>query len=57
MGDARRKVPSVDTLLRSGPGKRASAVLGRSVLKRTITSTLEEMRARATAGDEPPPAD
>ncbi|MGZ4131756.1 MAG: L-seryl-tRNA(Sec) selenium transferase, partial [Actinomycetota bacterium] len=56
-GDVRRQVPSVDALLRSGPGVRASAVVGRAVLKRTLTRTLDEVRAEAAAGVEPPMAD
>jgi hypothetical protein len=34
--DVRSTVPSVDAILRSGPGVRASTVVGRSVLKRTL---------------------
>jgi L-seryl-tRNA(Ser) seleniumtransferase len=56
-GDARRKVPSVDALLRSEPGQRASATVGRSVLKRTLTTSLEEIRSAAAAGAEPPSDD
>ncbi|MGE5226778.1 MAG: L-seryl-tRNA(Sec) selenium transferase [Planctomycetaceae bacterium] len=56
-GDARRQVPSVDALLRSGPGVRACAVVGRAVLKRTLTSTLDEARTEAAAGIDPPMAD
>jgi L-seryl-tRNA(Ser) seleniumtransferase len=56
-GDVRRQVPSVDALLRSGPGVRASAVVGRAVLKRTLTSTIEEVRGEAADGVEPPIGD
>ena len=56
-GDVRRKLPSVDALLRSPPGTRASAVVGRAVLKRTLTDTLEEARAAAAQGVEPLPDD
>ena len=55
--DARRKVPSVDVLLRSEPGRRASASLGRPLLKRTIGLTLQEVRTAATEGVDPPSDD
>ncbi|MFM8999689.1 MAG: L-seryl-tRNA(Sec) selenium transferase [Actinomycetota bacterium] len=35
---ARRRLPSVDALLRSEPGRRAAATFGRPLLKRTITA-------------------
>ena len=53
-GDARRKVPSVDALLRSGPGQRAASSFGRALLKRTLATELEEVRAAAAKGVEPP---
>jgi L-seryl-tRNA(Ser) seleniumtransferase len=55
--DVRRTVPSVDALLRSDPGRRAAAALGRSVLKRTLTAVLEEVRVAAAKGTPPPPDD
>lgn len=55
--DARRKVPSVDALLRSEPGRRASGSLGRPLLKRTIGLTLQEVRTTATKGVDPPSDD
>ncbi len=55
--DARRKVPSVDAVLRSTPGQRASRVVGRAVLKRTLTAELEAVREGAGRGEEPPIAD
>ena len=55
--DARRKVPSLDALLRSEPGRRASASLGRPLLKRTIGFTLREVRTAATEGVDPPSDD
>src|SRR3990170_3118664 len=55
--DARRKVPSVDAILRSTPGQRAARVVGRTVLKRTVTAELEAVRAAAAGGEEPPIAD
>jgi L-seryl-tRNA(Ser) seleniumtransferase len=56
-GDVRRKVPSVDTLLRSEPGLRASATVGRPLLKRTLLATLSEIRAGAADGTKPPSDD
>jgi L-seryl-tRNA(Ser) seleniumtransferase len=53
----RRKIPSVDTLLRSGPGRRASATFGRSLLKKTLNRTLDEVRAAAAKGTPPPDQD
>jgi L-seryl-tRNA(Ser) seleniumtransferase len=55
--DVRRKVPSVDAILRSVPGQRAARVVGRAVLKRTLTAELETVRAGAADGAEPPIAD
>jgi L-seryl-tRNA(Ser) seleniumtransferase len=55
--DARRKVPSVDALLRSEPGRRAIASFGRPLLKRTIARTLDEARGSAERGIEPPSDD
>ncbi len=55
--DARRKVPSVDALLRSGPGRRAATVVGRAVLKREVGAVLDEIREAAARGEEPPVAD
>jgi L-seryl-tRNA(Ser) seleniumtransferase len=50
---ARRALPSVDALLRSGPGRKASAEFGRAVVKRAIQETLAEARARVGRGGEP----
>jgi L-seryl-tRNA(Ser) seleniumtransferase len=55
--DARRKVPSVDALLRSDPGRRAAGSLGRPTLKHTLSATLQEIRGAAERGIEPPPED
>ncbi len=55
--DVRRKLPSVDALLRSAPAIRGSKTVGRAVLKRTLTSTLAEVRAGAARGIEPPDDD
>jgi L-seryl-tRNA(Ser) seleniumtransferase len=53
--DVRRKLPSVDALLRSVPGRRAAAHLGRPLVKRTLEDVLAEARAAAAAGQDPPP--
>src|SRR3990172_7696900 len=53
----RRKIPSVDALLRSDPGRRASATLGPPLLKRSIQQVLDETRAATDRGAEPPPDD
>ncbi|MGH2681220.1 MAG: L-seryl-tRNA(Sec) selenium transferase [Actinomycetota bacterium] len=55
--DVRRKVPSVDALLRSDPARRAASVLGRPLLKRTLEDVLAEVRSAAAEGDDPPPAE
>ena len=59
MGTAepRRKIPSVDALLRSEPGCRASATFGRALLKRTLNRALEGVRAAAEKGIQPPEDD
>ena len=54
---ARRKIPSVDTLLRSEPGKRASASLGRALVKRALQTVLEQIRSEAEHGTPPPDDD
>ena len=54
---ARRGVPSVDALLRSGPGKKASAEFGREVVKRAVQEVLAEARERAARGRELDPPD
>jgi len=57
MSDARRKVPSVDALLRSEPGRRAASTFGRALLKQTLSQALDEVRTGASAGTPPPPDD
>jgi L-seryl-tRNA(Ser) seleniumtransferase len=52
--DARRRLPSVDALLRSAAGKRASERFGRGVVKQAIHLTLEEVRTSAARGAAPP---
>ncbi|MBA3691089.1 MAG: L-seryl-tRNA(Sec) selenium transferase [Actinobacteria bacterium] len=57
MADVRRKVPSVDGLLRSPAGRRAATSLGFPLLKRILTDVLEEARGAAGGGVDPPSAD
>ena len=52
----RRTLPSIDALMRSEPGKRASASLGRPLVKHMLAQVLGRARTRASHG-EPPPAD
>jgi L-seryl-tRNA(Ser) seleniumtransferase len=52
--EPRRKIPSVDSLLRSEPARRASATLGRALLKHTLNLVLDDIRAAAQKGTEPP---
>jgi L-seryl-tRNA(Ser) seleniumtransferase len=54
---ARRKIPSVDALLRSAPGRRAAASLGRPLLKAELARTLDVVRTAAARGIDPPQAD
>jgi len=53
--DVRRKIPSLDALLRSDPARRAAAHLGRALVKRTLEDALAEARVAAANGEEPPP--
>jgi L-seryl-tRNA(Ser) seleniumtransferase len=55
--DARRKVPSVDALLRSEPGRRAIANFGRPLVKRLVARTLDDARGAAARGIQPPSND
>jgi len=54
---ARRAVPSVDALLRSGPGRKASTEFGRDVVKRAVQEVLAEARRNAGRGHDPLPPD
>jgi L-seryl-tRNA(Ser) seleniumtransferase len=54
---ARRKIPSVDALLRSAPGRRAIASLGRPLLKAELVRTLDAVRGAAARGVDPPEPD
>ncbi|HET9723527.1 MAG TPA: L-seryl-tRNA(Sec) selenium transferase [Actinomycetota bacterium] len=55
--EPRRRVPSVDALLRSEPGKRAARSLGRPVVKFALQRTLEDVRTDVAGGAEPPTRD
>jgi L-seryl-tRNA(Ser) seleniumtransferase len=57
MSDARRALPSVDTLLRSAPGQRAAKSLGRPLLKATLTAVLDEARSANGSEGGAPSAD
>ena len=54
--DGRRGVPSVDALLRSGPGRKGVAKFGRALVKQALQATLDGVRADAARG-EPVPED
>jgi L-seryl-tRNA(Ser) seleniumtransferase len=49
-GDPRRRVPSIDALLRSLPGKKGSEKFGRPLVKRALSIALDEVRADAADG-------
>lgn len=49
-GAGRRAIPSVDSLLRSEPGRRAAAALGRSLIKDRLVAVLAEQREEARRG-------
>ena len=55
--DVRRKVPSVDVLLRSDPARRATRTLGRHLIKRMLEDVLAEVRSAAADGEDPPPGE
>ncbi|MGZ5213423.1 MAG: L-seryl-tRNA(Sec) selenium transferase [Actinomycetota bacterium] len=55
--DVRRRLPSVDALLRSEPGRRAIANFGRPIVKRMLIQTLQETRGWAARGADPPSDD
>jgi L-seryl-tRNA(Ser) seleniumtransferase len=48
--DLRRKVPSVDSLLGSEPGRRGAAKFGRQIVKHALKATLAEVRTEAASG-------
>ena len=53
MSDPRRALPSVDSLLRSAPGKRAAERFGRSVVRRAIQVVLSGYRTSRGAKPDP----
>ncbi|HEX9823503.1 MAG TPA: L-seryl-tRNA(Sec) selenium transferase [Actinomycetota bacterium] len=50
MVDPRRRLPSVDSLLRSAPGRRASERFGRALVRQALQEALGEARARVEKG-------
>src|SRR5215213_6400154 len=48
--EPRRRIPSVDALLRSEPGRRASGTFGRPLVKHALSITLEQVREAAERG-------
>ncbi len=55
--EARRRLPSIDALLRSEPGRRACGSFGRPLVKLALQAVLGELRAAATKGVAPPADD
>ena len=55
--DHRRRVPSVDALLRSVPGKKAAKKFGRPVVKHSLQATLNALRDEAAQGSSVPTDD
>jgi L-seryl-tRNA(Ser) seleniumtransferase len=55
MPDPRRRTPSVDSLLRSAPGRRASDRFGRAVVRQAVRQVVDLVRAAAARGRTPPP--
>jgi L-seryl-tRNA(Ser) seleniumtransferase len=55
--EARRRIPSLDALLRSDAGKHASVTFGRTLVKASLARTLSELRAAAKRGDQVPSDD
>ncbi|MGH2767177.1 MAG: L-seryl-tRNA(Sec) selenium transferase [Actinomycetota bacterium] len=53
MADGRRRLPSVDSLLRSEPGRRAAGRFGRPVVRAAIRSVLDDVRRAAARGRTP----
>ena len=48
--EPRRRIPSVDALLRSEPGRRAIGTFGRPLVKHALSVTLEQVRQAAEEG-------
>jgi len=55
--EPRRRIPSVDALLRSEPGRHAGGTFGRPLVKYALSVTLEQVREAAQRGTQPPPDD
>ncbi|MDP8955458.1 MAG: L-seryl-tRNA(Sec) selenium transferase [Actinomycetota bacterium] len=48
--NSRRKIPSVDALLRSSPGKKAAEKFGHAVVKEALRATFADIRDEAARG-------
>src|SRR6266545_4451235 len=48
--DSRRSVPSLDALLRSAPGKKATLKFGRPLVKHALQAILSQIRTEAARG-------
>jgi len=55
--EPRRRIPSVDALLRSKPGRRAADTFGRPLVKHALTVTLGQVRDAAERGEPLPDED
>ncbi len=55
--ERRRRIPSVDTLLRTDPARKAASKFGKPLLTEAIRQVLAAIRERATAGQDPPEQD
>jgi L-seryl-tRNA(Ser) seleniumtransferase len=55
--EPRRRIPSVDALLRSEPGRHAAETFGRPLVKLALTITLDRARDAAERGTPPPDDD
>ncbi|HET8526962.1 MAG TPA: L-seryl-tRNA(Sec) selenium transferase [Actinomycetota bacterium] len=55
--EPRRRIPSVDALLRSEPGRRATETFGRPLVKHALTVTLGQVREAAEQGAPLPDED
>ncbi|HEV3475021.1 MAG TPA: L-seryl-tRNA(Sec) selenium transferase [Actinomycetota bacterium] len=53
MADPRRRLPSVDVLLRSEPARRAADRFGREVVRQAIRTVLDGVRKAPGGGDAP----
>jgi L-seryl-tRNA(Ser) seleniumtransferase len=51
--DARRRLPSLDALLRSGPARRGAETFGRPLVKAMLAEVLSEARSSAAEGRAP----